>query len=79
MQEVINGDHLENVTISSKFQVIIPESIRISIALKPRDKMIIFEKDGIIYLVKKQQISELKGKFSKLTSKELRDDNDRIN
>jgi AbrB family looped-hinge helix DNA binding protein len=69
---------LETVSVSTKFQVVIPKSIRNSIALKPGEKMIMFEKDGIIHLVRIQKISKFKGKFKKLTTKGLRDETERF-
>jgi AbrB family looped-hinge helix DNA binding protein len=66
------------VSVSTKFQVVIPKTIRSSLSLKAGEKMIMFEKDGIIHMVRIQKISKFKGKFKKLTVKGLRDEDERF-
>ncbi|UCE37049.1 MAG: AbrB/MazE/SpoVT family DNA-binding domain-containing protein [Thermoplasmata archaeon] len=69
---------METVSVSTKFQVVIPKAIRNSLALKPGEKMVMYEKDGMIHLVRIQKISKLKGKYKKLTTEGLRDEGERF-
>jgi AbrB family looped-hinge helix DNA binding protein len=69
---------LETVSVSTKFQVVIPKAIRSSLALKAGEKMIMFEKDGIIHMVRIRQLTKFKGRFKKLTTKGLRDEDERF-
>ena len=64
--------------MSSKFQVVIPKAIRNSIELKPGEKMIMFEKDGIIHMIRIQGIKKFKGKFKKISTEGLRDETERF-
>ncbi len=49
------------VTVSPKFQVVIPRSIRESLGLRPGQKMRVAEHEGRIELIPERGISELKG------------------
>lgn len=69
---------METVSVSTKFQVVIPKAIRNSLALKPGEKMVMYEKDGIIHLVRIQKISKFKGRFKKLSTEGLRDEGERF-
>jgi AbrB family looped-hinge helix DNA binding protein len=72
------GDYLETVSVSSKFQVVIPKAIRNSLEIKPGEKLVMYEKDGYIHLVRIEKIENLKGRFKKLTTKGLRDEEERF-
>ncbi len=52
---------MQTVTVSPKFQVVIPKPIREVLQLKPGQKMRVIEYDGRIELIPDQGISELKG------------------
>ena len=52
---------MEAVTVSSKFQVVIPEEIRRKIGIKALQKLIVIEKDGVIHLIPQRPIEELRG------------------
>jgi AbrB family looped-hinge helix DNA binding protein len=72
------GDYLETVLVSSKFQVVIPKVIRNSLKIKPGEKLVMYEKDGYIHMVRIEKISKFRGKFKKLTTKGLRDEEERF-
>ncbi|MCW7076800.1 MAG: AbrB/MazE/SpoVT family DNA-binding domain-containing protein, partial [Candidatus Syntrophoarchaeum sp.] len=55
------------VTVSSKFQIAIPRSIREKIGLKPKEKLVMIEKGGIITLIPQLPIKEMKENFEKPT------------
>ena len=69
---------METVTVSTKFQVVIPKSIRSYLGLKPGEKIIMFEKDGVIHLVRIENIQKFRGKFKKVATKGLRDEAERF-
>ena len=69
---------METVTVSPKFQVVIPKAIRSTLELKPGEKIIMFEKDDIIHMVRIEQIQKFRGKYKKLTTEGLRDETERI-
>jgi AbrB family looped-hinge helix DNA binding protein len=66
-------------SISSKYQVVIPKEVREKIPMKPGQKLIIYEKGGIIHLVPEVPLKKLRGMFKGkgLTLKDLRDKSDR--
>jgi AbrB family looped-hinge helix DNA binding protein len=48
-------------TISSKYQVVIPKSIREHLNLKPKQKMTVIEKDGSLILIPNTSLESLRG------------------
>ncbi len=52
---------MQTVTVSPKFQVVIPKQIRETLQLKPGQKMRVIEYDGRIELIPDRAISELRG------------------
>jgi AbrB family looped-hinge helix DNA binding protein len=39
------------VTLSSEFQVVIPENVRSKLNLQPGQKLVVIEKDGVVHLI----------------------------
>jgi AbrB family looped-hinge helix DNA binding protein len=52
---------MQTVTVSPKFQIVIPKSIRKSMGLLPGQKLKVIENEGRIELIPDRDISELKG------------------
>lgn len=52
---------MQTVTVSPKYQVVIPKNIRDALKLRPGQKMIVIEYDGRIELIPDRDISELRG------------------
>jgi len=52
---------MNSVTISPKFQVVIPRTVRDSLRLRPGQKMQVFEFDGRIEMIPERSIGELRG------------------
>lgn len=69
---------MEIVTISPKFQVVIPKFIRNTLRICPGEKIVMYEKDGVIHMVRVGKIKALKGKLKKLNTTNLRDENERF-
>ena len=52
---------MQTVTVSPKYQVVIPKEIREALKLRPGQKMRVIEYHGRIILIPDRDISELKG------------------
>ena len=52
---------MNTVTVSPKYQVVIPKNIRDALQLRPGQKMKVIEYNGRIELIPDRDISELKG------------------
>jgi AbrB family looped-hinge helix DNA binding protein len=52
---------MQTVTLSPKYQVVIPKSIRSALKLRPGQKIKVIEYDGRIELIPDRDIAELKG------------------
>jgi len=52
---------MQTVTVSPKYQVVIPKSIREALKLRPGQKMSVIKFDGRIELIPDRDISELRG------------------
>jgi AbrB family looped-hinge helix DNA binding protein len=70
---------METVTVSSKYQVVIPERIRQENRIRPGDKMAILVKHGVVHLVPVRAFEKSKGMFRglDLDLSDLRDHSDR--
>ena len=69
---------METVTVSKKYQVVIPENLRRKAGIKPGDKMVAITKHGIIQYIPICPIEETKGFIKDLNTKELRDESEPI-
>ncbi len=69
---------MEAVTVSSKFQAVIPEEIRRKIGIKALQKLIVIEKDGVIHLIPPRPIEVLRGFIRGIGTEEIRAEEDRI-
>ncbi|MDL1971903.1 MAG: AbrB/MazE/SpoVT family DNA-binding domain-containing protein [Deltaproteobacteria bacterium] len=66
------------VTISTKYQVVIPKKVRKLLNLKKGQRMIVVVKDGIINLLPERPLSEMKGIFKGMTTEDLREERERL-
>lgn len=66
------------VTLSSKFQVVIPQDVRARLGLKPGQKIVVVEKDGVVHLIPQRSLKEMRGFAKGLDTQGLRDEEDRI-
>jgi AbrB family looped-hinge helix DNA binding protein len=71
---------METVTVSSKYQVVIPERIRRERHIRPGDKLAVIEKHGVLHFVKIEPFAASKGMFrgTKIISRDVRDHHDRF-
>lgn len=68
---------MQTVTVSSKYQVVIPKSVRETLKLKPGQRMHVIEYDNRIELIPDRGISELRG-FHKGIDTEFSCERDRV-
>ncbi len=52
---------MQTVTVSPKYQVVIPKNVREAMRLRPGQKLQVIEYEGRIELIPDRDISELKG------------------
>ena len=64
---------MNTVTVSPKFQVVIPKNIRDALQLHPGQKMKVIEYDGRIELIPDRDISELKGFLKGINTEFIRE------
>lgn len=68
---------MQTVTVSPKYQVVIPKEIRDSLKLRPGQKMRVIEYDGRIEMIPDSDISELRG-FLKGIDTDIKRESDRL-
>ena len=68
---------MHSVTISPKYQVVIPKTIREALKIHPGQKMQVIEYDGRIELIPERDIKELRG-FLKGINTEFKREKDRV-
>jgi len=68
---------METVTVSPKYQVVIPKAIREALHLQPGQKMQVVEYEGRIELIPERDIKELRG-FLKGINTEFKREEDRV-
>jgi len=70
---------MDTVTVSPKFQVVIPLRIRTHLGIKPGEKMVVIEKGNTINMIPVGDIGNARGIAKGVTTKGLRDESDRFN
>jgi AbrB family looped-hinge helix DNA binding protein len=68
---------MQTVTVSPKYQVVIPKTVRDALKLHPGQKMHIVEYAGRIELIPERDIKELRG-FLKGINTEIKREKDRV-
>ncbi|MBK9573478.1 MAG: AbrB/MazE/SpoVT family DNA-binding domain-containing protein [Rhodoferax sp.] len=66
------------VTLSSKYQVVVPSSVREHLKLKPGAKLTWIEFDGVVHLVPHQPVSAYRGIARALTDSDIPREPDRL-
>jgi len=69
---------MNTVTLSSKYQLVIPRPVRERLGLEPGAKLTVIEKGGILYLVPEQPLAEMRGIARGTRRKGLREKKDRL-
>jgi AbrB family looped-hinge helix DNA binding protein len=71
------GVSMQTVTVSPKYQVVIPKLIREAMRLRPGQKLKVLEYEGRIELIPDRDISDLRG-FLKGINTEFEREDDRL-
>lgn len=66
------------VTLSSKYQIVVPSSVREHLNLKPGAKLTWIEFDGVAHLVPLKPVSAYRGMASALKDSDIPDEPDRL-
>lgn len=69
---------MTTVTVSSKFQVVIPEEVRARLKLQPGQKVVVIEKDGVLHMIPLKPVKETRGIAKGVTTQNLREEADRF-
>lgn len=69
---------MATVTVSSKFQVVIPEEVRSRLKLQPGQKVVVIEKDGVVHLIPLRPIKDTKGLTKGIKTQGIREERDRL-
>lgn len=65
---------MAEVTVSSKFQLVIPREVREETGLKVGEKVVVIVKDGIINLIPRHRLASLRGFLKGMKPGGLRED-----
>ena len=68
---------MQSITVSPKYQVVIPKTVRKALNIRPGQKMQVVEYAGRIELIPERDIKELRG-FLKGINTELKREKDRV-
>ena len=69
---------MQTVTLSTKYQLVIPRDVRERLELEPGARLTVIEKGGILYLVPERPLAELRGVARGTRRKGLREKKDRL-
>ena len=69
---------MATVTVSSKFQVVIPEEVRAKLKLQAGQKVVVIEKDGVVHLIPLKPIKDTRGLAKGAKADDIREGHDRL-
>ena len=69
---------MPRVTVSPKFQIVIPREIREKLRLRPGQQITLFERDGIITAIPDLPLEKFRGIVKGMSRTELREKQERI-
>jgi AbrB family looped-hinge helix DNA binding protein len=76
-KSIVGGNGMTTVTVSPKFQIVIPRPIRDRLRLRPGQKIQVVEYDGRLELIPERDIEELRG-FLKGINTDFEREDDRV-
>lgn len=65
-------------TVSPKYQIVIPKTVRQTVGIKPGQRLMIYAKGSMIYLIPEIKLADLRGICAGTDSNNLRDEDDRL-
>ncbi|HKN86264.1 MAG TPA: AbrB/MazE/SpoVT family DNA-binding domain-containing protein [Nitrospiraceae bacterium] len=69
---------MATITISTKFQIVIPKEVREKLHLSPQQRLQVVEKGGVITLVPEVPLKSLKGALKGMSKSDIREKKDRL-
>lgn len=69
---------MARVTVSPKFQIVIPREIREKLRLRPGQKITLLERDGMITAIPDRPFESFRGILKGMTSTGLREKKERL-
>jgi AbrB family looped-hinge helix DNA binding protein len=69
---------METVTLSSKYQLVVPRSARERLRLRPGMRITVIDKGGVLFLVPERPLKAYRGIARGVSPKDLRDKKDRL-
>jgi AbrB family looped-hinge helix DNA binding protein len=69
---------METATLSTKYQLVIPRSVRERLGLAPGTKLTVLDKGGVVYLVPVRPIRSRRGLARGTNPRGLREKKDRL-
>ncbi|HIH15799.1 MAG TPA: AbrB/MazE/SpoVT family DNA-binding domain-containing protein [Candidatus Diapherotrites archaeon] len=67
-----------SMTVSSKFQIVIPKEDRRDLEIKVGDKLVTLKKGNILYVIKVGALKDARGSLKGLDIKDLREKHERF-
>ena len=69
---------MSRITLSPKFQIVIPREIRKRLTLRPGQQMMLSERDGIITAIPDRPLEKFRGILKGMSRKGLREKQERM-
>ena len=69
---------METVTLSSKYQLVLPRGARERLRLRPGMRITVLDKGGVLFLVPERPMAEYRGLARGVSPRGLRDKKDRL-
>jgi len=69
---------VKTVTVSSKFQIVIPKGVRESLDIKPGQRLFVLEHRGCVELIPERPIARMRGFLKGLDASFEREEEDRF-
>ncbi len=69
---------METATLSTKYQLVVPRSVRERLGLVPGTKLTVLDKGGVLYLVPERPIGSRRGLVRGTKPRGLREKKDRL-
>jgi len=66
------------VTLSSKYQIVTPQDVREKMDLKPGQKIVVIEKDGVVHLIPQKPVKEMRGFVKGIDTRKPRNEEHRF-
>ena len=65
-------------TVSPKYQIVIPKDVRESAGIRQGQRLMVYAKGNVIYLIPEMALSELKGICKDMNLTDIREEEDRL-